>query len=121
MNRPLGVTIIAILVALSGIAAVVMGVPLLLAGSDMLLAGLSSIVFGAALLYVAWGLWTLKHWAWLTTLILEGINGLFSLVGIILAPGNVSAWITLIVVAIIVYYLTRPHVRAVFAERRPIA
>ncbi len=70
------------------------------------LAGLGAIILILAILgfVMAWGLWTGKRWARIITIalsILSIITGLFSL------PGTI---VSILINAIIVYYLTRPSV-----------
>ncbi|MFX0203912.1 MAG: DUF2127 domain-containing protein [Candidatus Hodarchaeota archaeon] len=72
-------------------------------------------VIGIILLLVAilgfimvWGLWVGKRWAWSITLVLQGINiimGIFSL------PGSL---ISVLITCAIIYYLTRPYVKAYY-------
>jgi hypothetical protein len=75
-------------------------------------------VIGILDLGLAYGLWTGKGWAWIISLILAilGIIGsLFSL-----ARGGFGAVVILILDAIILYYLTRPNVKAFFGESKKI-
>lgn len=113
-HRPFGVVLIAILLALNGILSIIAGIAALgfVAG-----AGIVEIIFGLVLLYVAYGMWSLQSWAWLSTLILEGINALFAVISLIAAPASIGAWISLIIAAIIIYYLTRPEVHEAFHGR----
>jgi len=116
-SRPFGVTLIAILLALEGILAIVQS--LFLLGSA--LAFIVTLLFGLVLLYLAYSMWNLQPWAWIATLILEGLNALFALITIISAPGAIGAWISLIIAAVIIFYLTRPEVHAAFGHGRPVA
>ena len=54
-------------------------------------------------------------WAWILSLVLAGLGILFSLISLVFR-GGVWGLVTLIIDAIIVYYLTRPNVRAFFGE-----
>ncbi len=117
MNRPGGVVISAVLVALSGLAVFGSGALQVMSGGPALFSGMVSLLFGAALLYLAWGLWTLQTWSWTTTLIVEAINGIFSLVGLLSSPGAMSAWLTLAIAVIVIYYLMQPSVRAAFSQQ----
>lgn len=117
LTRPLGVTLIAILLALDGILAIVQSLALLSAP----LAFILTLVFGLVLLYLAFAMWKLQPWAWMATLVLEGLNAIFAILAIITAPGAIGAWISLIIAAVIVYYLTRPEVHAAFGHGRPVA
>ena len=79
-------------------------------------------VIGAVLIVVAlldavlaYGLWTGRGWAWILSLILAALGILFSLVSLVFR-GGVGGFLTLIIDLIIVYYLTRPNVKAFFGE-----
>lgn len=115
--RPFGVTLIAILLALDGILAIVQS--LLFFGAP--LAFILMLVFGLVLLYLAYAMWKLQPWAWIATLVLEGLNALFALITIVSAPGAIGAWISLIIAAVIIFYLTRPEIHAAFGQGRPVA
>jgi len=112
-NRPLGVTIIAILMIIVGILSIAGGAILFLLGGFVLVAvGIASIV-------VAYGLWKGKRWAWIITLILSVI-GLIS--GIIyLALGKFQEIGHVIINGVIIYYLYRPNVKAFFGKMQPPA
>jgi uncharacterized membrane protein (DUF2068 family) len=87
-----------------------------------LFGGLLSVIGGVliivALLDVvfAWGLWNGKGWAWLLALIFAALGILFSLVSLI--RGGLGSIIVLVIDAVIVYYLTRPNVKAFFGEAK---
>lgn len=115
-TRPFGVTLIAALLALDGILAIIQSFALLFSPVAFIL----TLVFGLALLYLAYAMWKLQPWAWLATLILEGLNAFFALLAVISAPGAVGAWISLIIAAVIIFYLTRPEVRDAFYHHRPV-
>ncbi len=114
--RPTGVTILAILEIISGIAyfgagsmfATMSG----MMGIDVAAyAGAVSggmIALGIASFIMAWGLLKGKSWAWTITLILTIIG---------LASNAVSFnVIGIIINAIVLYYLYRPHVKAYFGK-----
>src|SRR3990170_8182861 len=63
---------------------------------------------GSGHLYAAWGAWNLKAWAWTLLVVLTAI-------GLVLALFSLrSSFISLIVNAVILYYLFRPEVKAAF-------
>jgi hypothetical protein len=110
-NRPLGVTIIAILVVIGGIGSllggsvVIMLIPLL---------GIILVIIGLAYFAVAYGLWKGLNWAWSITLIVSVIGivvGLGSLV-----VGNIGSLFQVIINAIVIYYLYRPNVKAYYGK-----
>ncbi|UQA61739.1 hypothetical protein [Polyangium aurulentum] len=112
--RPSGVVAVAVVMALSGVSALVTSVPPFSVGIPAWAIALNAIV-GVAMFFVAFGLFKLQAWAWIVTLGVQIINGLFSLVGIANAPRALAPWLGFAVAAIVVFYLTRPHVRMAFA------
>lgn len=119
--RPIGVTILAVLVALSAFGALVLGaiffavIPLIrevlpipraiaaIAGGILIVIGLIGGVF-------AWGLWTGQGWAWTATLILTGISTIANLLWLPLSI------LRLLLDVLILYYLTRPYVKQYFRQ-----
>jgi hypothetical protein len=114
-NRPLGVTIIAILAIIGGISSVLGGltvlaiVPIL----GIILGGIL-IVIGLAYFAVAYGLLKGLRWAWVFTLIVSVIGIIVGLGSIVV--GNVGSLFHVIVNAIVIYYLYRPNVKAYFGK-----
>jgi len=108
-RRPTGVTIIAILVAIGGVLEVIGGLLLLIVP----FLGLFTLALGIVSLILAWGLWTLKPWAFWVAVILEAINAIEGLINLL--RGNGSSLFSLIVsVAILLYLFLDPNVRAAF-------
>ena len=114
-NRPLGVTIIAILAVLGGIGSLLSGftVLVLLPILGLVLGGIL-IIIGLAYFAVAYGLWKGLSWGWSITLIISVIGIIVGLGSIIV--GNVGAIFHVIVNIIVIYYLYRPNVRAYFGK-----
>ncbi len=130
-SRPLGITILAVLAAISGILSLLGGVTLAALGPMMasMLAeqggygmmgvfGGMVIIFGAFLviigildLIVAWGYWTGQGWAWVLGVILSIIGVIMGIVQI--TGGGI---VGLILNAIILYYLFQPHVKEYFGR-----
>ena len=77
--------------------------------------GAALIVLGIAYFVMAYGLWKGKGWAWTITLILSFIGIALGIASI--AVGNIGAIFHIIINAIVVYYLYRPHVKAFFGRR----
>ena len=107
--RPLGITIISIILGIEGILGIIGGIALLGAGA----LGITTLVLGVLHLVLAWGLWTVKTWAFWGTVILEVlvlINGIFGL------SQNLGHGITSLVFAVIVliYMFADRNVRAAF-------
>ena len=110
-KRPLGVTIIAVLMIISGIVSIISGISLLLFGI-----GIFVVILGIATLVIAWGLLKAKPWAWTLTVIISIIAIIVSIVGI--ATGGFHQVISLILYGIILYYLYRPDVKAYFGKTK---
>ncbi|MEM0444559.1 MAG: hypothetical protein QXO86_02865 [Nitrososphaerota archaeon] len=130
-TRPTGVTILAILEIIGSVLSLLGAVALFALGAmvggvledEFGMAGIFGLIaplMGGVLLIVAligfvlaYGFWTGKGWAWILGII-------FSIIGIILGLatiiGNPSGIITVIINAVILYYLTRPHVKEWFGR-----
>ncbi len=104
-NRPLGVTIIAILAVIGGIGsffsgmAVIVLIPLL----GIIFGGIF-VIIGLAYFVVAYGLWKGLNWAWIITLIVSVIGIVIGLGSLVV--GNIGALFHIIVNAIVIYYST---------------
>lgn len=118
-NRPIGITIIAILMIISGILFIIGGIGLTALGVislAFLAGGIGSIILGIASLVVAWGLLKGAGWAWIITLIITIISIIVNIAS--LAGGNTANIIGIIINGIIIYYLYRPNVKAYFGRSR---
>jgi hypothetical protein len=142
MGRPVGVTILAILDFIGAAFCLLGGIGMILgggfiatmmsqqgqgsAGAAGLLAGLGAaagvfiIVMGGVCALVGFGLWKLKGWARIVTIVLTGISAAFQLLGLLgsFAHFNLFAVVwSLFWVAIdglIIWYLLKPEVKAAF-------
>jgi len=76
--------------------------------------GIGLVVLGIAYLVMAYGLWRGKRWAWTITMILSFIGIVLGAVSIV--TGNIAAIFNLIINAIVLYYLYRPHVKVFFRK-----
>lgn len=114
--RPLGVTILAILAGINGIVSLVVGI---IASLIFPAAGVIGIVIGLIWLGLAWGLWTAKGWAWIITVIIAIITIIFNILGAI--TGHGEQIISLIIAAVMLYYLFRPSVKAYFGRGTKIS
>jgi hypothetical protein len=117
--RPTGITILAVLEILGGLALLLGGAGLAIVGAVLgsgLVAALGglSVILGLVSFVVAYGLWTGRPWAWTIALVLGGINVLLGIVSI--ASGGYGSVFGLLISLIIIYYLTRPHVRVYFGK-----
>lgn len=124
-SRPLGVTIVAILMAIEGIflilagiggivAGGVLGAELGIAGGVIVAASSVALALGIAGLVIAWGLITGKGWAWIITIIITIIMAIVNIVH--LASGRYEHIIGLIINGVILYYMYRPQVKAYFGR-----
>jgi hypothetical protein len=134
-ERPLGVTILAILEAIGGIiylaGILIIGLFLEMIREFMpgampeagflkgfielivLIATIVLLILGLVSFLLAYGLWTGKGWAWTLTFI-------FSIIGILLGLISLpSGIISILINVLILYYLTRPHVKAFFGKAPP--
>ena len=131
-RRPLGVTIIAILAALQGVALLILGAigfygllttlssrhePL---SSHVIIVGILGgllLLFAVLALLVAWGLWNLKRWAFWFTVIVQ-LMSLLSSVGMLIQTSNGTTTTTtsniVFALIILVYLFADRNVRAAF-------
>lgn len=133
-ERPTGVTILAILEIIVGIVSLISGLAITIlfatvggmmgripeAAPLAALFGAFGAVIGGLLILVsivcfiiAYGFWKGKGWAWVLGLIFA-IIGIIS--GLISLPGGI---ISIIINGLIIYYLTRPHVKEFFGRAAP--
>ena len=127
-SRPLGITIIAAFLGISAILALlilILGlnrVSTLGLGEGMTagtsLALLGAIILGFFEVALAWGLWTLRPWAYWTTAIVEAIRVILGLyVVLILHKAIISGILSLIIpIIILVYLFADRNVRAAFSS-----
>jgi uncharacterized membrane protein (DUF2068 family) len=73
------------------------------------------LVLGALYFLVGFGLWTLKPWAWMLTVILCGIGLALNLVQA-LSGEVVGGSFGLIVNGFVLWYMMRPHVKTAFGR-----
>ena len=76
--------------------------------------GAGLVALGIAYFVMAYGLWRGKQWAWTITMILSIIGIVMG--GISIVTGNFAAIFHLIINAIVLYYLYRPHVKMFFGK-----
>jgi len=114
--RPGGIVAVAVLMAVSGVLTVLASTPPLVQGVPPWAIVLDAAI-GVAMLIVAWGLFNLRVWAWIVTLGVQTVNGIFAIVSVVTSPRMFSAWLAIAIAAVVIYYLTRPSVRAAFEMR----
>jgi hypothetical protein len=120
-KRPLGISIIAILLFISAIIEIISGIFVFI-GSTLanplagLLLGWIPLAIGVVTLIVAWGLWTLKPWAYWVTLIVEIISIISNLFNLGQSNHSVLGVISggLVSLIIVIYLLVDGNVRRAF-------
>ena len=122
-RRPLGITIIAILLFISAIIEIIGGISSVIGTtptgtmSDVLL-GWFPLAMGVIELVLAWGLWTLKPWAYWGTLLVEIVNILIHFFGFLGLPRTHSALAVIsggiVSIIIVIYLLADRNVRRAF-------
>jgi hypothetical protein len=114
-ERPLGVTVLAILAAVGGVLGVLGGLQLAGLGGSFGVWGLVLLVVSVGDLAVAWGCWMLRPWAWTLGVVVVVVQfglALLNLVG----ANAVSGIISLVLNGAVLYYLDTPDVRRVFGR-----
>lgn len=120
-ERPLGVTILAILAAIGGVLGLLGSLALLgffsAAGGLVLILGLVTLVLSVLYLVFAYGAWTLQPWAWTLGVGLTVASIIFTVIGLTQGTQElVSALISLVISGVILYYLYQPDVKAAFGR-----
>lgn len=131
-ERPAGVTILAVLSFLGAAALAMFAIFAFVAGgmvADLVgsegpagffvgagaaFVGMGSLFLAAINGLIGWGLWTGRGWAWVLTLVFEGLWALGSLMGLL--DGDPGALLPLAIAGGIVWYLFRPWVRRFFGN-----
>jgi len=110
-KRPLGISLLALLMFLVGGVWLLAAVALPLLGTPL---APWYILLGAAayFLIVGWGLWGTRRWAYMAALLMCVVLGFYQLRAALLPGRNVLA--PLLVLLAIFVYLVRPSVRAAF-------
>lgn len=135
MQRPLGVTVLALLSLLSGAIGIIKGLIWLgfggaLAGITFLAHPVAGAVIGGVALFFgglailtalfsllfAWGAFGLKPWAWSFGVATHGFNLFWSLL-VVLGPGVLrERFVTILISAIVLFYLTTPEIKRAFGK-----
>ena len=134
-QRPTGVTVLAVLALIGGLIMVFFGGfeamlgPMLgeemarqsgeaadaAVGGVMAFMGVGFLVVGIVQLVTAYGLFTLKSWAWMLAVVLQFIALVMN--GLQLTGDKMGAAVISMLIAIgILYYLFRPHVKQAFGR-----
>ncbi len=130
-QRPLGVTILAVLDILGGIGASLLGLIYMalsaqigtvvggggifaLFGAFIVVLGIIFLILGILAIAVGWGFWKGSSWAWIVGLVLYVIGIVLGLTS--LALGDVTSIVLVVIGALLVYYMFRPNVRIWFGK-----
>jgi hypothetical protein len=129
MQRPTGVTILAVLAIIGGVLGLCGGLTLFGVGGLGVLGGSAAaggmgFLFGglslvSAILYLAFGIgaWMLKPWAWILGIVGVAVSILSTLVTLVSGNGSlISAIISIIIPVIILWYLFRPEIKKAFGR-----
>jgi hypothetical protein len=115
-GKPIGIIIIAILQLLSALSYLGLGAVAMMLGLATPLFGIIEMFLAAILLIIGiiglilfYGLWTLKHWAWTWTLIINILGVIFGILG-----GIFANWLSVIISIVIIVYLFVPSTKAAF-------
>ncbi|MGH9775930.1 MAG: hypothetical protein ACRD50_13395 [Candidatus Acidiferrales bacterium] len=137
MQRPTGVTILAVLAFLGAACTLLVGFAMLVGGAAFsrmlsaspgaaMLAGMGAalgvvcLLFAVLYLAIGVGLWKLKNWARVLTLVLTAIGLVFAVLGLfpVVMHFNIFALIWQLFICaiyvIIIMYLLKPHVKQAF-------
>jgi uncharacterized membrane protein (DUF2068 family) len=126
MQRPLGITILAVLAAIGGVLGIIagfvfVGLSSATAGLALPVSGLIGILGAATIvisvleLALAYGLWGLQPWAWTLGIVLEIARIVIDVLEFRSATAS-STIVSIVIAAVILYYLYQPHVRRAFGQ-----
>jgi uncharacterized membrane protein (DUF2068 family) len=127
MQRPTGITILAVLAAIGGVLGLLASLALLGIGAVVatatglggfaVVAGLIVLVYSVLSLILAYGFWTLKPWAWPLGVAVEILGIVQALLNFANNTSNVASLIiSLAIAAFILWYLFQPHVKTAFGR-----
>jgi hypothetical protein len=113
-GRPVGIAVLAVLLMLAAFASLTESVELVITSAGAWPAATLGAVIGLLLLYRAYALWNLRHFAWLMTTLVLGLKAAISVLEIIRGYASPGAWLTLSLAAVIILYLLHPSIKALF-------
>ncbi len=135
-QRPMGITILAILAFLGGILGIcgslggIVGASFLgglaasvgasnatALGGMLVVYSIIALAFAVADLLFGFGAWTLKPWAWMLGMVLSGLNIVFQLVALLAGWTTLGGiLISVVISGVIIYYLLTPEVKKAFGR-----
>src|SRR5579862_2314843 len=104
-GRPVGVGIVVVLIGVTGLVTLVDAAQLIASSPGDWPASALNVLIGVALVYKAFGLWSFRHVAWLTTLITLGIRVVVSVGEIIQGIATTGTWLSLGLAVVATLYL----------------
>ena len=126
MQRPTGITILAVLSAIGGVFGLLASLALLgfgaVAGASGLggfvfIAGLLVLVYSVLSLILAYGFWNLKPWAWQLGVAVQGLGIVQAVLQFMNNSSNVASLVIGVgIAAFILWYLFQPNVKAAFGR-----
>ena len=130
-HRPIGITIIAVLMIIGGLILIFTGItplflgplisidisnyPISALGLLITIGGLVLMGLGIASLIVSWGLLKGKGWARTITLIISIIAIIFAIISLV-SSGELTHIISIIIYGIIIYYMFTKKVKLFFGK-----
>lgn len=139
-TRPMGVSILAVLSGIEGVISLIIGIfiavfsPVIVklaeekmseipANKEFMMAffsvvSLIFIIVGLVSLLVAYGLWKGKKWAWFLFLAMLILGAIFSTLSLLAGVNVLRDLAAVAVTVLILYYVTRSHVREYFGVGR---
>lgn len=135
-DRPTGITILAVLAAIGGVLSVIVGLGSLMggaligglggpaaagAGGFVMINGIVLLALGIASIALAYGFWTLKPWAWTLGVAVAAFSIAWAIISPLLLGGDLVAGIlgniiSIVVWAVVLYYLMQPNIKAAFGR-----
>ena len=114
-QRPLGITILAVLAAIGGVLGLFGGI---VSFAGYPISGVLGLLLAIAYLAFAYGAWTLQPWAWMIGIVVVGLAVILTIVNFFIYPGYgiISLILGLLVPGIILYYLMTPDVKKAFGQ-----
>lgn len=129
MQRPTGITILAILAAIGGVFGLLASIALMGLGAAVggatglggftFVAGLIGLAYSVLSLILAYGFWNLKPWAWTLGVGVEGLGIVYAVLTFVNGGSGsniVSLLISVGIAAFILWYLFQPSIKAAFGR-----
>ena len=116
LGKPVGLWLVAGLIALDGLGFIGASVQLVLAAPEEWIASIVSTAIGGLLVLKAYNLWRLHRTAWLIVVVATALGGVVHTLEIVRGHGEPSTWFAAAWALVTVVYLTRPAVRALFVH-----